>query len=101
MPFREAATWNEWFQSAGINGAVANRGLLINDYVPVIQAVMGGQGISLGWRHLTDKLLASGLLVRVTDHTLATGKSFYVVWPKNRELSASARKVRDWLAAQA
>jgi DNA-binding transcriptional LysR family regulator len=100
-PFREAATWNEWFRSAGINGAVANRGLLINDYVPVIQAVMGGQGIALGWRHLTERLVESGLLVRVTDHVMSTGKAFYIVWPKNRDLSASARKVRDWLAAQA
>jgi DNA-binding transcriptional LysR family regulator len=100
-PFREAATWNEWFRSAGINGAVANRGLLINDYVPVIQAVMGGQGIALGWRHLTERLVESGLLVQVTDHVMSTGKAFYIVWPKNRDLSASARKVRDWLAAQA
>ena len=100
-PFREATTWNEWFRSAGVNGAVANRGLLINDYVPVIQAVMGGQGIALGWRHLTERLVESGLLVRVTDHVMSTGKAFYIVWPKNRDLSASARKVRDWLAAQA
>ena len=40
----------------------------INDYVLVIQAVMEGQGIALGWRHLTDRLVASGLLVQVTDH---------------------------------
>ena len=32
-PFRPAANWNEWFQSAGVAGAVVNRGLLINDYV--------------------------------------------------------------------
>jgi DNA-binding transcriptional LysR family regulator len=62
---------------------------------------MGGQGIALGWRHLTDRLVESGLLVQVTDHVMRTGKAFHVVWPKNRELSTSARKVRDWLAAQA
>ncbi len=100
-PFRPAANWKEWFQSAGINGAVANRGLQINDYVLVIQAVMEGQGIALGWRHLTDRLVASGLLVRVTDHVLCTGLNFHVAWPKNRELTESARKVRDWLASQA
>ena len=100
-PYREAATWKEWFQSAGINGAVANRGLLINDYVPVILAVMEGQGIALGWKHLTQRLVASGLLVRVTDHTMATGKAFHVVWPKTRELSQEVRKVRDWLVANA
>ncbi|GLS34232.1 DNA-binding transcriptional regulator, LysR family [Mesorhizobium albiziae] len=100
-PFRPAATWNEWFRSAGVNGAVANRGLQINDYVLVIQAVMEGQGIALGWRHLTDRLIASGLLVRLTDHAMTTGDGFHVAWPKNRPLSESAEKVRDWLAAQA
>jgi DNA-binding transcriptional LysR family regulator len=100
-PFRPAANWKEWFQSAGINGAVAHCGLLINDYVLVIQAVMEGQGIALGWRHLTDRLIAGGLLVRLTDHVMATGKGFHVAWPKNRPLSESAEKVRDWLAAQA
>ena len=100
-PFRPAATWKEWLQSASVNGAVANRGLLINDYVLVIQAVMEGQGIALGWRHLTDRLIASGLLVRVTEHSMTTGANFHVAWPKNRELSGSARQVRDWLVSQA
>ena len=61
---------------------------------------MEGQGIALGWRHLVERLVSAGLLVRVTTHSLKTGKGFFVVWPKHRELSDSARKVRDWLAAQ-
>ncbi len=100
-PFRPAATWNEWFQTTGINGTVAKRGLSINDYVLVIQAVMAGEGIALGWRHLTDRLVASGLLVKVGSHVMATGASFHVAWPKNRDLSGSARQVRDWLVAHA
>lgn len=100
-PYREAASWDEWFQSAGGSLGDAARGLRINDYGLVIQGVMEGQGIALGWRHLAERLLATGLLVQVTDHVLKTGKAFYIVWPKNRELSDNARKVRDWLAAQA
>lgn len=100
-PYREAASWDEWFESAGGSLSDVARGLRINDYGLVIQAVMEGQGIALGWRHLAERLLASGLLVRVTSHTMTTGKAFYVVWPKNRELSDNARKVRDWLVAQA
>ena len=87
--------------AAGVAGAAANRGLLINDYVLVIQAVMEGQGMALGWRHLTERLIASGLLVRVSDHVMTTGKGFHVAWPKNRPLSQNARQVRDWFAAQA
>lgn len=100
-PFRPAATWNEWFRSAGVNGTIARRGLSINDYVLVIQAVMAGEGIALGWRHLTDPLVASGLLVRIGEHVMRTGASFYVAWPRNRDLSGAACQVRDWLVAHA
>lgn len=100
-PYREAASWSEWFASAGVSVADAARGLRINDYALVIQAVMEGQGIALGWRHLVERLLASGLLVRLTGHTLKTGTSFHIIWQKDRALSANARKVRDWLARQA
>ncbi|QDY99134.1 LysR family transcriptional regulator [Nitratireductor mangrovi] len=100
-PYREAASWSDWFRSAGHAGPVAARGLLINDYALVIQAVMEGQGIALGWRHLAERLLASGLLTRVTGHAMATGKWFHVVWQRDRDLSPNALKVRDWLLAQA
>src|SRR5262245_32963101 len=100
-PFRPAATWSEWFQSAGLPGAGASRGLLMNDYVGVIQAAMEGQGVALGWRHLIEGLLSSGLLVRVSDHVMTTGKGFHVAWPRSRTLPPGAASVRDWLAAQA
>lgn len=99
-PFRPATTWSDWFASAGLEGARTPKGLQINDYVLVLQSVIEGQGVALGWSHLTDRLVRTGLLVRVTDHMLSTGKSFYVVWPKNLELSDTVRGVRDWLISQ-
>ena len=83
-PFRPAATWSEWFASAGIEVPRLSSGLQINDYVLVIQSVIEGQGIALGWGHLTDSLVDKGVLLRLTEHRLATGKSFHVVWPKER-----------------
>jgi DNA-binding transcriptional LysR family regulator len=74
--------------------------LLINDYVSVARAAIEGQGVALGWRHLTDRLIASGLLVRASEHLMTIGKRFHVAWPKNRALSEGARQVRDWIAAQ-
>lgn len=96
-PFRTACDWRQWLLSAGVNGATANRGLAINDYVLVIQAVMEGQGIALGWRHLTRHLVETGLLVRVTGHRLETGAAFHVIWPKARGLTRSTELVLDWL----
>ncbi|WP_420408373.1 LysR substrate-binding domain-containing protein [Hoeflea sp.] len=96
-PFRVFCDWQQWFLSAGVNGVTANRGLAINDYVLVIQAVMEGQGIALAWRHLTGGLLDSGLLHRVTEHSLVTGAAFHVVWPKGRTLTPQTSRVLEWL----
>jgi len=96
-PVREACDWKEWFESAGIEYARPYRPLIINDYVLVIQAMLAGEGIALGWRHLIDRQLSSGALVPVGDYVLETGNAFYVVWPRSRELSLPARRVRDWL----
>ncbi|MBL4930029.1 LysR substrate-binding domain-containing protein [Fuscibacter oryzae] len=99
-PFRSAATWRDWFAAAGIEGRRIPKGLQINDYVLVIQSVMAGQGVTLGWRHLVEGLVASGVLVRLTSHVLTTGMQFHVIWPRDVALSRVAQEVRDWLLAQ-
>jgi DNA-binding transcriptional LysR family regulator len=96
-PVRSACDWKEWFESAGFDYRPQSRPLTINDYVLVIQAVLAGEGVALGWQHLIDRQLASGALVAVGSHIYNTGSAFYVVWPKSRELSLPARRVRDWL----
>ena len=96
-PFRTACDWQQWFLSAGVNGRTANRGLAINDYVLVIQAVMEGQGVALSWRHLTGRLIETGLLRKMTGHRLETGAAFHVIWPKARPLTPQSERVLTWL----
>ena len=75
-PVRVACDWKEWFESAGIGYTKPYRPLIINDYVLVIQAVLAGEGIALGWLHLIDAQVKSGALVPVGDHVLETGMAF-------------------------
>ncbi len=100
-PYRDAIDWADWLASAGVQAPRPLRGLVINDYALVMQAAIEGQGIALGWTHLTEHMVGAGLLQRVTDHTLKTGKAFYVVWHKTRTLSDPAKQVRDWLLERA
>lgn len=100
-PFRSAATWRDWFASVGIDGRQVPKGLQINDYVLVVQSVIAGQGVALGWRHLVQGLVDQGVLVRLGDHALVTGMDFHVIWPREAKLSRPALEVRDWLLAQA
>ncbi|RYI32939.1 MAG: LysR family transcriptional regulator [Acetobacteraceae bacterium] len=99
-PHRIAATWRDWFASAGIEGRQVPKGLQINDYVLVLQSVIAGQGIALGWRHLVEGLVDQGVLVRLGDDVLTTDLQFHVIWPRNEALSRPALEVRDWLLAQ-
>lgn len=99
-PYRSAATWRDWFASVGVPGKAVPKGLQINDYVLVVQSVLEGQGVALGWRHLVEGMVQKGVLVRLTDHALFTGKAFHVIWPKDSPLSRPAQAVRDWLLAQ-
>lgn len=100
-PFRQAATWRDWFASVGVEGRRVPKGLQINDYVLVVQSVIAGQGVALGWRHLVEGLVGQGVLVRLTDHALVTGMDFHVIWPREATLARPALEVRDWLLAQA
>lgn len=99
-PFRAAPDWADWFASAGVARTAVPRGLVINDYVLVLQAVIDGQGIALGWQHLIAPLLRSGQLVQITDHCLNTGRVFHVIWPRNPAPGPHVRAVRDWLVSQ-
>ncbi len=96
-PYRPCTDWGDWFTSLNLPRPPLSSGLSINDYVLVIQAVMEGQGVALGWKHLTDRLVAAGLLVRLSDHVLETDRPFQLVWPKFGALSGPAAQVRDWL----
>lgn len=99
-PFRSAATWRDWFAAAGIEGRRVPKGLQINDYVLVVQSVIAGQGVALGWRHLVEDLVNTGVLVRLTGYMLSTGMNFHVIWPRGAALSRAAQEVRDWLLDQ-
>lgn len=100
-PHRSAATWRDWFGAVGIDARRVPKGLQINDYVLVLQSVIAGQGVALGWRHLVEGLVAQGVLVRLTAPVLTTGTDFHVIWPREATLSRAALDVRDWLLAQA
>lgn len=100
-PYRPCPDWAEWLGKLGLSRPPLASGLLINDYVLVVQAVIQGQGIALGWRHLVDPLIDAGIVQQVTEHELRTPTPFDIVWPRGATLSAAASEVRDWLIANA
>ena len=100
-PFRPRPRWRDWFESFGVDFVDRGEGLRLNDYALVIQAAMAGEGIAMGWRHVTDSLIKKRLLVPVLPQSWITSEEFHLIWSDNTSLSDSAQQVRDWIIEEA
>ena len=100
-PYRPRPTWRDWFASFDIDFVDTGEGLRLNDYALVIQAAMAGEGIAIGWRHVTESLIRKRLLVPVLPQGWLTGEEFHLIWSDHTELSDSAQQVRDWIIEEA
>jgi DNA-binding transcriptional LysR family regulator len=72
--------WTEWLLVAGLDRALARRGIIFDDENALIQAVLDGQGLALMARSLAEGDLAAGRLVSPFDLTLAEGYGYYLVY---------------------
>lgn len=100
-PFRPRPKWRDWFAAFGYDYIDNGEGLRLNDYALVIQAAMAGEGIAIGWRHVVDSLIESGLLVQVLPESWVSGEEFHLIWSSKTTLSSYAEQVRDWIINEA
>jgi DNA-binding transcriptional LysR family regulator len=98
-PIRERPGWADFFAYWNVPYSEPKTGLRLNDYALVLQAAIAGEGFAFGWHHVTEHLIAQGLLVRRDEWVWETGSGFYLVWSSTTPLSPQAEKVRDWLVS--
>ncbi|WP_299846422.1 LysR substrate-binding domain-containing protein [uncultured Roseovarius sp.] len=96
-PIRERPGWADFFTHWNVPYAEPRTGLRLNDYALVLQAAIAGEGFAFGWQHVTEGLIAQGLLAARPEWVWTTGAGFYLVWSDIMPLSPQAEKVRDWL----
>lgn len=60
--------WAGWFDAHGLSWSAASSRLSYNNYALVLNDVLAGRGVALGWRGLVDDALKSGALVAVGRH---------------------------------
>lgn len=96
-PVRERPGWADYFAHWKVPYHEPPHGLRLNDYALVLQAAIAGEGFAFGWQHVTEQLIAQGLLVARESWAWKTGAGFYLVWSNNGDLRPDAMAVRDWL----
>jgi LysR family glycine cleavage system transcriptional activator len=93
--------WGAWLKAAGARGVDARRGLRIGSSIMAMQAAIEGQGVALGRSVIAAADLAEGRLLRPFETSLATGYSYYLLYPQDTALGQAASAFAAWLRKEA
>ncbi len=92
--------WMDWPKFLAAHGAVFDPkpgDLVFDTYSSLIEAVIAGSGIALGWGLTIENRLKEGLLVKVGDMMLPAPERFYAHVPKSKRRSPAVNKFIAWL----
>lgn len=92
--------WQTWFETARQPAPQPLRGLAFDDAAMVVEAAAAGLGIALVRRIHADAYLESGRLVRVSETTMKTPFSCYLVWRDDSPRILAIRRFADWLLGE-
>ena len=100
-PYRTRPTWADLAHANGTTFRDSGGGLRLNDYALVLQAALAGEGVCLGWEHVTRHMIGAGLLARYGDWLWHTGQGYYLVWPKAKDRLEKVRLFRSFMTGDA
>ncbi|OUI87485.1 LysR family transcriptional regulator [Acetobacter tropicalis] len=91
-PDRKWFTWEDWFKAVSLptrSSIPLKNSLSFGNYPLLLQAVLQGQGIGLGWRPLIDDLLGTKQIVPIYAEPLRSSRGYFVsVIQKKKEHTA-------------
>ncbi len=77
---REWMGWTDWLAHFGIELERTSGRVLFNNYPMVLERVILGYGVGLGWRPMVDNYIERGALVAVGPE-VTSSSGYYVTWP--------------------
>jgi putative choline sulfate-utilization transcription factor len=89
--------WADWMIAQGLPADAGGQGATFSNFQLVMQAVLMGQGVAIGFIPLIDDMVAAGQAVRLTDRPLKSERGYYLVEPEESVGNPLIQIVRDWL----
>jgi DNA-binding transcriptional LysR family regulator len=93
--------WREWFRIAGLANVNAMGGSRYEIFAMLVEAVKAGLGVALMPRFFVLDEIAAGILVVPCPYVLHSQRSYYLVYPEDKQGSESLQTFCAWLRAQA
>jgi putative choline sulfate-utilization transcription factor len=95
-----SSDWFDWsglFRALQVPAVPAPGQLRFDNYTLLIQAAIAGQGVAIGWRHLVDNLVETGLLCRPLEAIAHSAMGYYVVVPQRKRRVEMVERFVAWL----
>jgi LysR family glycine cleavage system transcriptional activator len=90
-------TWDDWFSALQLPPVSRVHDVIFNNYHLLLQAVLQGQGVGLGWTPLIDAMVESKALVRLWPTPLVSERGYFVVEPEASPVSDHAKLFKRFL----
>ena len=88
--------WQAWFEGRKAQPADPAPKFRFSNAGQYLQAVKSGQGVAIGWQHLTDEHVLNGDMVEVGRHRVTTDRGFFVCLSNAGQNNPSAREFFAW-----
>ena len=91
--------WARWLSAHGIEEA-PQPGMMFDQFSTMAQAAIHGLGVALLPTFFAEPYLTGGQLALASKHTTQSIGSYYLVWPREREMSGALTCFLDWLRTE-
>lgn len=98
---RNWVTWTSFLESIGVSEEPRDRGFTFDNYMVLINSALRGEGIALCGRRLAEDFISQGDLVRPIPVAQESDRGFWLLRPRDGQLSEQARLFYNWLLDEA
>jgi len=92
--------WDGWLERLGLDIRVGHNGIVYDSYPMMIQAVLEGHGIALGWRRTTEHLLQAGTVIQPFEESLYLPDGLSIYRPSGWQMRDGTAILLDWLKGE-
>ena len=88
--------WPEYLAAKGL-GKSTGPARVFDNYIHATQAALNGRGVMLGWRSISQGMVANGTLAALPDAAHDFGTAYYLTTARQGRNKAAIRDFTDWL----
>jgi DNA-binding transcriptional LysR family regulator len=89
-------TWETWFARNGLNLPLRPDRKIFDAYPFLTRAAQDGAGVALGWRHLVDRMIDDGSLVKIGPAIRNRPAAYYLQYRETIRLKSELDKLVAW-----